>query len=344
MRALQLVAPGTAALGEKANPTAAADEVVLRVTGAGLCHSDLNILANPSIPYPDNMVLGHEIAGTIVELGANTSGWKVGDSALVHPCWSCQKCDSCLQGELNYCQNNSRGSIPGPGLGADGGMAEFVSVPVNSLVPLGDLDPVAAAPLVDAALTPYHAIASATGRLQGNATAVVIGIGGLGHVAVQILKAVSSARIIAVDNDTVRLSAAKGYGADVAIISDTSAAELILQETGGRGADAVFDFVGIDATLALAAACIATRGSIVQVGLGRGQLPFKAVPPPNGLPWGTSLFHSYGGTMQDLREVVNLAAQGKIAISIDQRPLEEAERALDDLKHGRINGRCVLVP
>ena len=201
-----------------------------------------------------------------------------------------------------------RATPPGPGLGRDGGMAGYVRVPARHLVALGDLDPVAAAPLTDAALTPYHAISLARDRLTPDATVVAIGIGGLGHMGVQLLRATTGATIVAVDAEESRLEHAAQLGADRGVLAGAGAAEEIVALTGGRGADVVLDFVGADATLALAAApTIGSRGRIVAVRASQAaRCPSPRRASPVGLPWGASIVRPYAGTRRDLQEVVAL--------------------------------------
>ncbi len=223
MRAFQLTEPETAEVRDVDDPEPRAGEVVVKVTGAGVCHSDLHILHATESLFPTPMTIGHEVAGTIVAVGEGVAGWDEGTPVLVHPCWGCGRCRKCSVGAENYCETFPRGTTMGPGLGADGGMAEFVTVPNRHVVPLGDLDPVASAPLTDAALTPYHAISLSRSRIDASSTVVVIGVGGLGHMALQILRATSGARIVALDTDEQRLQRATELGADEALVSDVTA-------------------------------------------------------------------------------------------------------------------------
>jgi propanol-preferring alcohol dehydrogenase len=224
-------------------------------------------------------------------------------------------------------------------------MAENVTVPARHLAHLGDLDPVSAAPLTDAALTPYHAIALSRDRLGPSSTVAVIGVGGLGHMAVQILQATSAATVVAIDTDEGRLRHATELGAGHAVPSDDHAPDEVLRLTAGRGADVVLDFVGSDATLALAAGCVATAGHVTVVGLAEGGLPVPAAaPPPAGLPWGCSVTKPYGGTRRDFQEVLALGRAGRIAVHVERFGLDEAASVLDRLERGDVDGRAVLVP
>lgn len=343
MKAFQLVAPHRAELVDVEVPEPGPGEVLLKVTGAGVCHSDLHILhADAWAPLP--MTLGHEPCGRIERLGSGVTGWDLGDRALAYLCWGCGRCRSCAAGYENYCEAYGRGIVPGPGLGYPGAMAEYLIVKSRFLIGLGDLDPVDAAPLTDAALTPYHAVDISRPKLEPSADAVVIGVGGLGHLAVQILAATTGARIIAVDLDPGRLEHAKALGAELTVPSDADATAAILDATNGRGAEVVFDFVGAAPTLGLAAAVIAPFGQIVVVGLAEAELPFRAGGPPAGLPWGAGVVKPYGGTRADLHDVIALAQRGAIKVTTEHHPLADAAEVLSKLEAGKVTGRAVLVP
>ena len=345
MRAMQLIAPGQTEVREVPRPAPGAGEVLLRVAGAGVCHSDLHLVHAPKAPFPVPFTLGHELAGWVEEAGAGVEPWAAGDAVLAYLCWGCGRCRACAAGEENYCEAFPRGQVPGPGLGYPGAMAEFAVVPARHLVALGELDPVDAAPLTDAALTSMHAVSNARSRLRPGSTVAAIGVGGLGHMAVQILRATSGARIVAVDTDPGRLDLAREHGADHAVRAGTEAAAEILELSEGRGADAVLDFVGADATLELAGAIVASQGHIAIVGLARGTLPVAAAPPGRrALPWGTVVSRPYGGTVPELHEVVALARAGRIAVAVERIGLDDAPAAFARLEAGEVRGRAVLVP
>jgi len=270
MRAMQLVAPGQTEVREIARPSPGPGEVLLRVAGAGVCHSDLHLVHAPKAPFPAPFTLGHELAGWVEEAGAGVERWAPGDAVLAYLCWGCGRCRACAEGAENYCEAFPRGQVPGPGLGFPGAMADFAIVPARHLVALGDLDPVDAAPLTDAALTSMHAISGARERLVPGATVAAIGVGGLGHMAVQLLRATTGARIVAVDTDPGRLELARSHGADHAVQAGEDAAREILDWSGGLGVDAALDFVGADSKLGLPGAVVASRGHIAIVGLARG--------------------------------------------------------------------------
>ncbi|MFI6324193.1 NAD(P)-dependent alcohol dehydrogenase [Nonomuraea sp. NPDC050556] len=341
MKAFQLIGPGKTELRDIEAPVPGPGQVLLKVAGSGVCHSDLHLLHAEQLPFP--MTMGHEPAGWVAAIGPEVTGWEEGQAAIGYIVWGCGVCRHCATGAENACERFPRGLVPGPGLGYPGAMADYLLVPARALVPLGDLDPVDSAPLADAALTPYHAIDRAKAVLTPSSTAVVIGVGGLGHMAVQILRAVTGARVIAVDVDPARLEAARGYGADETVLSGREAATEILDLTK-TGADAVFDFVGAQPTLDLGAAVVSSYGHLTVVGLAGGVLGFPAAGPPVGLPWGATVSKPYGGTRRDLHEVLALARQGRIRVHVDRHPLSDAAKVLDDLEHGKIQGRAVLTP
>lgn len=345
MRAVSYVRNNTVEVQEKPVPEIEADEVLLKVSGAGLCHSDLHIIAGGDDNPLVGETLGHEVAGVVEKTGDAVTGWGVGDSALVAVVLGCGKCDKCLAGRDNECEVASpRGSMAplSPGIGTPGGMAEYIAVKEHHLDPLGDLDPVTSAPLADAALTPMHAVNSVRDRLVGGATVVTIGIGGLGHVGLQILSATTGVRIIALDTDQSKVDYAANHGADVALLSDADAASRIMEETGGRGADVVLDFVGVQPTVNLALSVIAVGGAIRFVGLGGGEFTYKA--DSSDLPWGVNIERAYGGTRSDMRQAVALVQQGKLHVETTKYSLDDAVQAFDDLRDGKVSGRIVLVP
>lgn len=345
MRALQIVADHELKVQDVPVPELMPDEVLVRVAGAGLCHSDLHVLHMDGWPITP-MTLGHETAGWVEQVGANVVGHQEGDAVLVYLVWACGICRACIDGRDNVCitTGGRLGMPPCPGLGPDGGMAEYIKVSYRYLEPLGSLDPTTAGPLADAGLTPYHAIDGARHRLEPGATAVVIGVGGLGHVGLQILRATTGVRVVAVDTAQDKLDIAREHGADEVLLSDSKAADTILEMTDGYGADAVFDFAGVQPTVDLATQVISPDGALRFVGLGGGAFQYSVDAMVNTLPWGVDVRRSYGGTRRDQRRVIELAKAGRIQIETKQYPLEEGPKAFEDLEHGRVPGRAILVP
>src|SRR5579875_2800233 len=234
MRALRLMEwKSEATIVEVEDPRPGPGQVVVRIGGAGACHSDLHLMhdfAGGLLPWGPPFTLGHENAGWVHELGEGVTHLSVGQPVAVYGAWGCGDCPRCQMGAETYCDNPAAAPVPsgGGGLGLDGGMAEFMLVPAARLVlPLPEgMDPVHAAPLTDAGLTPYHAVRRSWAKLAPGSTAVVIGVGGLGHLAVQVLKATTAARIVAVDTRAEALDLARQYGADLTLESgaDTAAA------------------------------------------------------------------------------------------------------------------------
>ncbi|MFF0185110.1 NAD(P)-dependent alcohol dehydrogenase [Streptomyces sp. NPDC005244] len=325
------------------DPEPGPGQVLLKVTAAGVCHSDIAVMSWPaeSFPYALPLTLGHEGAGTVAALGDGVRGVAVGDEVAVYGPWGCGICAKCAEGKENYCLRADELGIRPPGLGAPGAMAEYLLVDdPRHLVPTEGLDPVAAVPLTDAGLTPYHAIKRSLPKLTPGSTAVVIGTGGLGHVAIQLLRAMTSARVIALDVSEDKLALARAVGAHEAVLSDAGAAAKVRELTGGLGARAVFDFVGAEPTVRTAGAVAAVEGDISIVGIGGGALPVGF----GSLPFEVSVTAPYWGSRGELIEVLDLARAGAVSVHTETYSLDEAPLAYERLHAGRINGRAVIVP
>jgi propanol-preferring alcohol dehydrogenase len=293
------------------------------------------------LPWKLPFTLGHENAGWVHALGAGVEGLRTGEPVLVYGPWGCSRCAPCRLGQENYCDAAASLPAAGGGLGRDGGMAEYMRVPSSRLlVPLGDLDPVAAAPLTDAALTPYHAIKRSLGLLSPGSTALVFGVGGLGQMAVQLLRLLCAIRIVAVDLRADNLERARTLGADHALDASDDVAARVRELTGGRGADLVLDMVGAEATLAQGAEALRPQGRLVIVGLAMGTLPVNFF----AIPYGAQVATSYWGTVTELMELVELARGGRLALQVERYPLTRAAAAYDDLRAGKVKGRAVVVP
>ena len=326
-------------------PTPGAGEILVRMKGAGLCRSDLDIMDSKrgQEPYasilPARFTLGHENAGIVEAIGGGVTGIAEGDGVVVHHMHSCGHCDFCHHGAEQSCRTFARGAVSlTRGVGIDGGLAPFLLVPRHELITLGALDPVQVAPLTDAGVTAYRAVKSVLDRLHPGTVAVVIGIGGLGAYAVQFLKLLTASRVIALDVTEQRLRLGTGYGADDVLLSDARSAEAIMDMTGGRGADAVIDLVGTDATLALAAAVSRAQGRIVLVGMEGGSLRFGWGSPATSCEVAISM----GSTRADLREVCELAAAGKLIIDLERFAFDNVAAAYTKLRAGQMIGRAVI--
>ena len=322
-------------------PTPAPGEVLVRIAGAGVCHSDLHVL-DEGIGIAGPFTLGHENAGWIAALGEGVTGWKEGDPVAVYGPWGCGACHACQTSAENYCERHATIPTYGGGLGSDGGMAEYMIVPsARLLVPLGRLDPVTTAPLSDAALTPYHAIKTALPLLTPDATVLVLGVGGLGHMAVQILRALTPARLIAGDIDDVKLSHARELGATHTINTrEKTATEEIRDLVGQRGVTVALDFVGAQATIDIAASVVGRNSRLSIVGLAGGTLHYAA----NNPPYGTQVTVPYWGSRTELMEVIALAQSGRIKATVETFPLEQANDVYQRLRDGKVQGRAILIP
>jgi alcohol dehydrogenase, propanol-preferring len=349
MRAVQLTEwQREPELVEVRDPVAGPGQVVVAVGAAGLCHSDLHLMDGAlggSSPWPLPFTLGHEVAGWVHSVGAGVRSVEPGQPVAVYGAWGCGHCERCRVGMENYCEaphDSGRGADGGLGLGVDGGLADYLLVPhERHLIPLPDgLTPAQAAPLTDAALTPYHAVARSLPKLGPTATAVVIGVGGLGHLTVQIIKAVSGARVIAVDTKRDALDNALADGADVALESGPTTGSEIRTATGERGADVIIDCVGTDSTIATGLGSLRTLGDLTVIGVGMGSTPFGFL----NVPYEASLQTIYWGTRPELVEVLDLAARGLLRPRIQTFPMEAAVDAYRALAAGGVLGRAVVVP
>jgi alcohol dehydrogenase, propanol-preferring len=335
-------------LVEVDEPTPGPGEAVIRIGGAGACHSDLHLMhefEEGLVPWGPPFTLGHENAGWVHRLGDGVEGFDVGQPVAVYGPWGCGSCPRCLAGVETYCMDPENAPVAGGGggLGLDGGMAEYMLVrdATRHLLPLPDgLEPAAAAPLTDAGLTPYHAIRRSRHLLVPGSNCVVIGVGGLGGMAVQLLKATTATRIIAVDQNQAALDTAASYGADVTIRPGDDAAEQVREAMGGRGAELVIDNVGADPTLALGAATVDVLGDLTIVGIGGGTLPVSFF----SVPYEASIQTTYWGSRGELAEVLDLAARGLITPTVTTYSLDDAAQAYADLEAGEVRGRAVVVP
>jgi propanol-preferring alcohol dehydrogenase len=348
VKALQLLAwKQPPELRDVPEPEPGPGEVVIRIAGAGACHSDLHLMHDFDagvVPWGPPFTLGHENAGWIDALGPGVHGFEVGEPVLVHGPWGCGHCARCRVGMENYCDHQAEVGTSGGGLGLDGGMAAKMLIPdARHLVRLGDLDPVDATPLTDAGLTPYHAVKRSLPLLGPGSTAVVIGAGGLGNLGIQILEALTPTTVVAVDTRASALALAEDAGATATVIAsgDVDAmAAAVTDATRGRAADVVLDFVGVDATLALGARIVRQLGHLTIVGIGGGTLAVGFF----SLPYEASVATTYWGSVTELMEVVDLARAGKIRPRVARYPLSGAMDAYEAMRRGELDARAVIIP
>ncbi|KQU44224.1 dehydrogenase [Rhodococcus sp. Leaf278] len=329
---------------EVPNPIPAGEELLVRVDAAGLCRSDLHVMDSGTevFDYRLPMTLGHEVAGTVVSAGPSADSSWIGRAVVVHGIWSCGTCPNCLRGRENYCRSlvrrpDGRLAPIGNGLGYPGGLAELMLVPSErALVPTGTLDPCSAAPLADAALTAYHAIRTNSTVIDSRSVVVVVGVGGLGHLALQILRTMDVPHIIAIDSKAEAAAVAESSGAHEFYDSVSAAAQRL---TTLGGADLVLDFVGAPTTTAPAASQLRNGGSLVVVGSAGGRL---TAGKDVGLAAGWTVDAPFWGTRADLEAVVALAQDGLLRAEITTFPFTEAISAYDRLRNGSVTGRAVL--
>lgn len=332
-------------------PRPRGEEVLLAVEAAGLCHSDLNLIGAPpgAMGFTVPFTLGHEVVGRVAALGPDADPSLHGTYA-VHGVWACGDCRACRRGNGNSCAALT--DAIGPGIGRDGGLAEYVLVPsARHLVAATGVAPVDLAPLTDAGLTTFHALAPHRGRLRG-AVAVVVGIGGLGHLALQLLASEGLELLVAVDPRPGAQALALELGADVALadVSDiTAAVRAALAARGVRpapaevagGVDLVIDLVGNQSTLDAAPSLLVPGGDYVVVGSGGG-----VARVAKGAPWprGFTVSAPFWGTHADLVEVVRLASEGVLHAETETFDLAHVEAAYARLAAGEVHGRAVVTP
>jgi propanol-preferring alcohol dehydrogenase len=336
MRAYRLRHWQDPGFAEVAVPDPGPGQVRIRVAGVGLCHSDVLFLELPAgvLPYSIPFTLGHEIAGWVDAPGPGVDDLAPDDAVAVACMSTCGKCRWCRRGADNYCVD----SWHGRGFGLDGGLASHLVVARRDLVPIGSLDPLQAAPLTDAGATSYHAVRRVLPKLRPGSTAVVIGVGGLGGYAVQWLRLLSPARVVAVESREERLSVARDLGADDVLLSGEGLSKRLREAVGDDGADAVLDFVGTDQTMNAALRNAATLGSVAIVGQGFGTAQVRF----GQLAHDCDVFIPQGAPIAELADVIALAQTGDVIIETEQFRFDDTPTAYDRLKAGTLQGRAVV--
>jgi NAD+-dependent secondary alcohol dehydrogenase Adh1 len=312
-------------------------DVLVRVGGAGVCATDLHaidgLMAPAGVELP--RVLGHENAGWVEAMGDEVSTFQVGDPVIVYPAYSCGLCLACRRGNDMRCVRSEF-----TGLSRDGGFAEYLLTTERSLIKLAPgLDPAEVAPHADAGLTAYHAVRRVAHLARPGSTSVVIGVGGVGHIALQLLRSLGSGSVVAVDTDERRRRLASELGADH-VVDSARAVEAVRDLTGGRGADLVIDFVGSDSTHTDSMRALGEGGTYSVVGYG-GTLRADSI---SLVVNEHTVMANLVGTWVDLFELLELHAAGAVALRTERHGLEEVNEVLERLREGDVVGRAVLVP
>lgn len=314
-------------------------DVIVKIGGAGVCRTDLHIIEGqwadamqPTLPY----TIGHENAGWVHEIGAAVTNVQVGDTVILHPTPTCGLCHACRAGDDMHCENSSF-----PGLDSDGGMAEYLLTSARACVKLDpSTQPKDVAALADAGITAYHAVRKAIPLLYPGTTCVLIGAGGLGHIGIQCLSALTATKIIVVDRNPDALKLAEQLGADHTVVADGNQVQAVQELTGGAGAHVVLDFVAEQGAEQDGFAMTRPAGSYYVIGYG-GEL---RIPTLDIISTERNVVGNIVGTFNDLAELMALAQTGKVTLHTRAYPLEAAAEAVADLDAGRVRGRAILVP
>jgi len=315
-------------------------DVIVRIGGAGLCRTDLHIIegiwkekVDVELPY----ILGHENAGWVEAVGDGVSSVKPGDAVIVHPVITCGLCRACRAGEDMHCTNLSF-----PGITQNGGFAEYLFTGERAIIKLPEgLDPKVIAPYADAGITAYRVAKRAAEKLYPGTKCAVIGVGGLGHICVQVLRELCATEIVAVDRSRAALDLVAGMGAHHLV--DASAGdpvEQVRELTGGEGADAVIDFVGEGSAIPQALGMLRKGGTYWVVGYG-GTIEVLAI---DMIFSEIAIMGSLVGTYNELSELMTLAGQGRVTLHASEYRLDDINTAIHDLEGGRLQGRGVIVP
>jgi NAD+-dependent secondary alcohol dehydrogenase Adh1 len=316
-------------------------DVIVKIGGAGLCRTDIHLYlgqwheldADAPLPY----TLGHENAGWVHEVGSAVTHVAPGDTVILHPQATCGFCRYCRAGDDMHCVDSFF-----PGLNTHGGMAHYLRTGARAVVKIDPkLQPADVAALADAGLTAYHAVRKAVPLLYPGTACVVIGAGGLGHIGIQVLAALSATTVIVVDRNPEALEFAKTIGADHGVVADGTQVDQVKELTDGAGAEVVLDFVGEEGAEKDAWAMTRRAGSHFVIGYGG----IVEVPTIEIISTERNVIGNIVGTYNDLAELMALAAQGKVTLHTKPYPLEAANDAIDDLDNGRLPGtRAILIP
>ena len=314
-------------------------DVIVKVGGAGVCRTDLHIMEgqwDAAMHTPLPYILGHENAGWVHEAGSAVTNVAVGDTVILHPTPTCGLCRACRAGDDMHCENASF-----PGLSRDGGMAEYLLTSARACIKLNPTtQPKDVAALADAGITAYHAVRKAIPLLYPGTTCVIIGAGGLGHIGIQCLAALTATKVIVVDRNPDALKLAEQLGADHTVVADGGQVDAVKDLTGGRGADVVLDFVAERGAENDGWAMTGETGSYFVIGYG-GELH---IPTLDIITTERNIIGNIVGTYNDLAELMVLAQAGRVTLHTRTYALDSAVEALADLDAGRVRGRAILVP
>jgi NAD+-dependent secondary alcohol dehydrogenase Adh1 len=314
-------------------------DVIVKIGGAGVCRTDLHIMEgqwDAAMGTPLPYILGHENAGWVHEVGSGVSNVAVGDTVILHPLVTCGLCRACRAGDDMHCENSAF-----PGLSRDGGMAEYLLTSARACVKLDpSTRPQDVAALADAGITAYHAVRKAIPLLYPGTTAVVIGAGGLGHIGIQCLAALTATTIVVVDRNPEALKLAEQLGAKHTVVADGGQVDGVKDLTGGKGAHVVLDFVAEQGAEMDGWNMTREAGSYFVIGYG-GTVH---IPTLDIISTERNIIGNIVGTYNDLAELMDLAQAGKVTLHTRTYPLDAAQEALADLDAGRVRGRGILVP
>jgi NAD+-dependent secondary alcohol dehydrogenase Adh1 len=314
-------------------------DVIVRIGGAGVCRTDLHIIEgqwDAAMGTPLPYILGHENAGWVHEVGTAVTSVTPGDTVILHPTPTCGLCRACRAGADMHCVASTF-----PGLSTDGGMAEYLLTSARACVKLDpQTRPQDVAALADAGITAYHAVRKAAPLLYPGTTCVVIGAGGLGHIGVQCLAALTATKIIVVDRNPDALKLAEQLGAQHTVVADGTQVSVVRDLTGGAGADVVLDFVAEQGAEHDGWAMTGRAGSYFVIGYG-GTVQ---IPTLDIISTERNIVGNIVGTYNELAELMALAQAGKVTLHTRTYPLDAAADALADLDAGRVRGRAILVP
>ncbi|MBA2337630.1 MAG: NAD(P)-dependent alcohol dehydrogenase [Acidimicrobiia bacterium] len=341
MKAIRLHAYGEdPVLDDVPDPTIAGPlDVIVEIGGSGLCRTDLHIIegqwadkSNVALPY----TLGHENAGWVRQVGAGVTNVSVGDTVILHPTPTCGLCRACRAGDDMHCSGSTF-----PGINTDGGMAQYLLTSARACVPLDpSTQPADVAALADAGLTAYHAVRKAIPLLYPGTVCVVVGAGGLGHIGIQCLAALTSTRIVVVDRNPEALALAAELGADDTVVADGSHVDQIIELTGGMGAEVVIDFVAEQGAELEGPRMLRRAGSYFVIGYGGA----VSIPTIDIISTEINVVGNLVGTYNDLAELMVLTEAGKVSLHTKTYPLTSALQAFDDLDAGNVRGRAIIVP